>query len=88
MCIRDSLKKMDLDKSFLNRDDLSQEDSERWPTSTEFPNGGARVIENHIEEKGFQEADYYPNSREEEISLEHKSLKEAEDFTDFVILPN
>ena len=78
--------KMDLDKSYLSSDDISQKDAERWSNSTEFPNGGARVIENHIEEKGFQEADYHPDSREEEISLEHKSLKEAEDVTDFVIL--
>ena len=42
--------KMDLDKSYLSGDNVSQKDAERWSTSTEFPNGGARVIENHIEE--------------------------------------
>ncbi|MBC10137.1 MAG: hypothetical protein CMQ39_08245 [Gammaproteobacteria bacterium] len=78
--------KMNLDKSFLNRENMSQEDAERWSNSTEFPNGGARVIKNHIVEQEFREADYYPDSREEEISLEHKPLKEAEEITDFVIL--
>ena len=78
--------KMNLDKSFLNRENVSQEDAERWSNSTEFPNGGARVIKNHIVEQEFREADYYPDSREEEISREHKPLKEAEEITDFVIL--
>ncbi len=78
--------KMNLDKSFLNRDDLSQEDSERWPNSTEFPNGGARVVENHIVEEDFQETSDYPEPREKEISNEHESRKDAEDIADFVVL--
>ena len=78
--------KMNLDKSFLNRENMSQEDAERWSNSTEFPNGGARVIKNHNVEQEFREADYHPDSREEEISREHKPLKEAEEITDFVIL--
>ena len=37
--------KMNLDKSFLNRDYSSEEDEQRVIASTEFPNGGARVVE-------------------------------------------
>ena len=69
--------KMNLDKSFLNRENMSQEDAERWSNSTEFPNGGARVIKNHIVEQEFREADYYPDSREEEISLEQLAMSMA-----------
>ena len=79
--------KMNLDKSFLNREYLYEdEDEERERASTEFPNGGARVIDKSIVENELAEMGYKRDSRREEMSRDYNSLKDAEDMRDVVVL--
>ena len=78
--------KMKLDKSFLNRDYSSEEDEQRGIASTEFPNGGARVVEkrNVGNETGEIEDSRHP--KKENISHEYNSPDDAEDIRDVVVL--
>ena len=78
--------KMNLDKSFLNREHLNEEDQERGLASREFPNGGARVIEKSSVGDDPEEMDYKRDSRREEISQHHNSAKDAEDVRDLIVL--
>ena len=78
--------KMNLDKSFLNREYLDEEDEERGLASTEFPNGGARVIDKSSVGSELAEMGYKRDSRREEMSHEYNSLKDAEDMRDIVVL--
>ena len=78
--------KMNLDKSFLNREYLYEEDEERELASTEFPNGGARVIDKSSVGDELAEMGYKRDSRREEMSRDHNSLKDAEDMRDIVVL--
>ena len=72
--------KMNLDKSFLNREYLYEEDEERELASTEFPNGGARVIDKSSVGNELAEMGYKRDARREEMSHEYNSPKDAEDI--------
>ena len=78
--------KMNLDKSFLNREYIYEEDEERELASTELPNGGARVINKSSVGNELAEMDYKRDSRREEMSHEDNSSKDAEDIRDIVVL--
>lgn len=78
--------KMNLDKSFLNKDHLYEENEERELASTEFPNGGARVIDKSSGENEIAEMDYKRDSSGEEMSHGYNSLKDTEDIRDIVVL--
>ena len=78
--------KMNLDKSFLNREYMYEEDEERELASTELPNGGARVINKRSVGNETAEMDHKRDSRTGEISHEHHSSKDAEDIRDIIVL--
>ena len=77
--------KMNLDKSFLNREHLNEEE-DRGLASKEFPNGGARVIEKSSVGDDPEEMDNKRDFRREEISQHHNSAKDAEDIRDIIVL--
>ena len=78
--------KMNLDKSFLNREYLYEEDEERELASTELPNGGARVINKNSVANELAEMGHKRDSRTEEMSHEYDSSKDAEDIRDIIVL--
>lgn len=78
--------KMNLDKSFLNREYMYEEDEERELASTELPNGGARVIGESSARNELAEMGHKRDSRTEEMSQEYNSSKEAEDIRDIIVL--
>ena len=78
--------KMNLDKSFLNREYIYAEDEERELASTELPNGGARVVDKSSVGNELAEMCYERDSRREEMSHEDNSFKDAEDIRDIVVL--
>ena len=78
--------KMNLDKSFLNREYMYEEDEERELASTELPNGGARVIGESSAPNELAEMGHKRDSRTEEMSQEYNSSKEAEDIRDIIVL--
>ena len=78
--------KMNLDKSFLNREYMFEEDEERELASTELPNGGARVVDKRSVGNELAEMGYKRESRREEMSHEDNSSKDAEDIRDIVVL--
>ena len=78
--------KMNLDKSFLNREYIYEEDEERELASTELPNGGARVVDKSSVGNELTEMGYKRDSRREEMSHEDNSSKDAEDIRDVVVL--
>ena len=78
--------KMNLDKSFLNREYIYEEDEERELASTELPNGGARVVDKSSVGNELTEMGYKRDSRREEMSHEDNSSKDAEDIRDIVVL--
>ena len=78
--------KMNLDKSFLNREYIYEEDEERELASTELPNGGARVIGESSAPNELAEMGHKRDSRTEEMSQEYNSSKEAEDIRDIIVL--
>ena len=78
--------KMNLDKSFLNREYMYEEDEERELASTELPNGGARVIGESSARNALAEMGHKRDSRTEEMSQEYNSSKDAEDIRDIIVL--
>ena len=78
--------KMNLDKSFLNREYIYEEDEERELAGTELPNGGARVVDKSSVGNELTEMGYKRDSRREEMSHEDNSSKDAEDIRDVVVL--
>ena len=78
--------KMNLDKSFLNREYIFEEDEERELASTELPNGGARVVDKRSVGNELAEMGYKRESRREEMSHEDNSSKDVEDIRDIVVL--
>ena len=78
--------KMNLDKSFLNREYIYEEDEERELASTELPNGGARVIGESSAPNELAEMGHKRDSRTEEMSQEYNSSKDAEDIRDIIVL--
>ena len=78
--------KMNLDKSFINREYLYEEDEKRELASTEFPNGGARVIDKSSVGNELSEMGYKRDARREDMSHEYNSPKDAEDIRDIVVL--
>ena len=78
--------KMNLDKSFLNREYMDEEDEERELASTELPNGGARVIGESSAPNELAEMGHKRDSRTEEMSQEYNSSKDAEDIRDIIVL--
>ena len=78
--------KMNLDKSFLNREYMDEEDEERELASTELPNGGARVIGESSARNALAEMGHKRDSRTEEMSQEYNSSKDAEDIRDIIVL--
>lgn len=78
--------KMNLDKSFLNREYMYEEDEERELASTELPNGGARVIDKSSAQNELAEMGHKRDSRTEEMSQEYNSSKDAEDIRDIIVL--
>ena len=78
--------KMNLDKSFLNREYMYEEDEERELASTELPNGGARVIGESSARNALAEMGHKRDSRTEEMSQEYNSSKDAEDVRDIIVL--
>lgn len=78
--------KMNLDKSFLNREYMYEEDEERELASTELPNGGARVIGESSAPNELAEMGHKRDSRTEEMSQEYNSSKDAEDIRDIIVL--
>ena len=78
--------KMNLDKSFLNREYIYEEDEERELASTELPNGGARVIGESSARNALAEMGHKRDSRTEEMSQEYNSSKDAEDIRDIIVL--
>ena len=78
--------KMNLDKSFHNREYIFEEDEERELASTELPNGGARVVDKRSVGNELAEMGYKQESRGEEMSHEDNSSKDAEDIRDIVVL--
>jgi cell division protein ZipA len=78
--------KMNLDKSFLNKEYIFEEDEGRELASTELPNGGARVVDKRSVGNELAEMGYKRESRREEMSHEDNSSKDAEDIRDIVVL--
>ena len=78
--------KMNLDKSFLNREYMDEEDEERELASTELPNGGARVIDKSSAQNELAEMVHKRDSRTEEMSQQYNSSKDAEDIRDIIVL--
>ena len=78
--------KMNLDKSFLNREYIYEEDEKRELASTELPNGGARVIGESSAPNELAEMGHKRDSRTEEMSQEYNSSKDAEDIRDIIVL--
>ena len=78
--------KMNLDKSFLNKEYMYEEDEERELASTELPNGGARVINKSSVANELAEMGHKRDSRTEEMSHEYDSSKDAGDIRDIIVL--
>ena len=78
--------KMNLDKSFLNREYMYEEDEERELASTELPNGGARVIGESSAGNELAEMGHKRDFRTEEMSQEYNSSEDAEDIRDIIVL--